>query len=244
MWPFGKKSDEDKQDIQPEDTTAAEVTTEADVEEDAVPADAREAMMGPFDSHDVDVDELNFSDFASGFVDLGSMHIPLPHEAQVQVEMGETGPKLVHFVTEAGRITPVAFAAPTSGGLWDEVKNEIITGFQQDQLEVSVERGPWGDEIVGVAPNAVMRVIAAEGPRWMMRLVVAGPSETAAQLHKTAHGILARTVVTRSDSPIPAGQSLPVVLPAPMVESLKEAIQAREAELAQQNNPEAGNSAE
>ena len=239
MWPFGKKSD----DAKPEAVeTQVEETQDLAADEEVATADSgfeTESVVGPFDSHDVNVDELDFSDFASGFVDLGSMHIPLPHEAQVQVEMGDTGPKLVHFVTEAGRITPVAFAAPTSGGLWNEVKEEIVSGFESDGLEVAVERGPWGDEIVGVAPNASMRVIAAEGQRWMMRLVIAGPAETAAELHKTAHGILARTVVSRSDKPIPAGQSLPVVLPAPMVESLKEAIQAREAEIAQENQENA-----
>ena len=58
---------------------------------------------GPFDGDSVNIEDFDFSDFSSATLNLHSMRIPFPKEAQVQVEMGEQGPKMVHIVTRYGR---------------------------------------------------------------------------------------------------------------------------------------------
>ena len=149
IWPFGKKNDEEKkaQDKPAAQSEKAAHPTSADAEAqetyapvgdtaaDAAAAsgneprefahDAINGQTGPFDGDSVDIETFDFSDFSIGVLDLGSLRIPLPKESQVQVEMGEQGPRMLHIVTKVGRITPVAFAAPRKPGQWAESVEEI-----------------------------------------------------------------------------------------------------------------------
>lgn len=197
---------------------------------------------GPFDGDNVDIDDFDFSDFSTVTLNLGSMRVPLPKESQVQVEMGEQGPKMVHVVTRFGRITPVAFAAPRTGGLWAESTEEIIEGMRSEGMPVALEQGPWGQEIVGTGTNGVIRIIGVEGPRWLYRVTLAAPTGSEDQLAEIGRETVARSFIYRGDDPILAGNSLPVVLPAQLAQQVQQAAEARarQAQAAEQA-PAAGN---
>lgn len=207
--------------------------------------------FGPYDGDSVDYRTFDFSDFAKGGLDLGSMLVPVPHDGEVQVSMGQNGPELVHLFTPAGRMTPVAFAAPRQGDLWEESMPEVIQGMTQDGLQVRQEQGPWGEEIVAEAGNGTMRVIGVQGPRWMMRMTLASTNEKAEELAQLAREVIARSFVYRGNDPIPAGNVLPVTIPAPMAEALRQQMEERNRQAAQadaeqntpQNNPQ-GNAGE
>ena len=190
---------------------------------------------GPFDGDTVDINEFDFGDFSSGILDLGSIKIAVPKDSQVQVEMGEKGPKMLHLVTHFGRLTPIAFAAPSSAGQWDEAAAEIAQSMKQSGAEVSVEQGPWGTEIVGENKQAITRVIGAEKPRWMLRMTLAGPADRAEKLAELAREVIARTFVYRGEKPILAGNSLPVTMPANLVQQVQQAMQQRQAQSQQQS---------
>lgn len=247
LWPFGKNKD-NRQDETPEARTeapkvapeetgqsaetvrpepAAPVSDEA-VDEPVGPVhDAVNGAAGPFDGDSVDIEEFDFSDFSSGTLNLGSMKIALPKESQVQVEMGDQGPKMLHVVTTVGRITPVAFAAPRSGSQWEEASTEIAAGMRKEGIEVTVEMGPWGREVVGQSPTGVIRIIGVDGPRWMLRMTLAAPADKAADLATLGRELTARTFVYRGDDPILAGSSLPVALPTQLAQQVQEAIKKR-----------------
>ncbi|NLP38228.1 MAG: DUF3710 domain-containing protein [Corynebacterium pollutisoli] len=225
MWPFGKKQEAAESTY---DDPTPEVPENVEPQEATVAGDT-----GPFDGDTVDIAEFDFSDFSLGILDLGSMRIPLPKNSQVQVEMGEQGPKMVHIVTEFGRITPVAFAAPNSAGQWAEAGEQITQGMMGDGLETDVDQGPWGPEIIGQGEHGKIRVIGVEGPRWMLRMTTTAPHDRAEGLRDLAREITARTFVYRGSDPILAGNSLPVVLPKQLVEQVQQAMQQR-AEQAQQ----------
>ena len=225
MWPFGKKQEAAGSTY---DDPTPEVPENVEPQEATVAGDT-----GPFDGDTVDIAEFDFSDFSLGILDLGSMRIPLPKNSQVQVEMGEQGPKMVHIVTEFGRITPVAFAAPNSAGQWAEAGEQITQGMMGDGLETDVDQGPWGPEIIGQGEHGKIRVIGVEGPRWMLRMTTTAPHDRAEGLRDLAREITARTFVYRGSDPILAGNSLPVVLPKQLVEQVQQAMQQR-AEQAQQ----------
>jgi len=173
------------------------------------------------------IEEFDFTDFSLGLLNLGSMKIPLPKNSQVQVEMGDAGPKMVHLVTEFGRVTPVAFAAPRSAGQWSESTEQITQGMIGDGLTVDVEQGPWGPEVVGTGEHGAIRVIGVEGPRWMLRMTATAPHDKADGLRDLTREITARTFVYRGDNPILAGNSLPVVLPQQLVAQVQQAMQQR-----------------
>jgi hypothetical protein len=103
-------------------------------------------VEGPFDVED-------FEDPAQakvGRLDLGSVLIPVPETGQLQVELTETGvPSAIWVVTQNGRFTIAAYAAPKTAGLWREVASELAEALRKDSVKVSIEDGPWGREVVG-----------------------------------------------------------------------------------------------
>lgn len=202
----------------------------------AVPGDtSMPGETGPFDGDSVDINEFDFGDFSSGLLDLGSVKLAVPKDSQVQVEMGEKGPKMLHLVTHYGRLTPIAFAAPSSAGQWEEAADEIAESMAQSGAEVRFEQGPWGREVVGENKQAVTRVIGAEKPRWMLRVTLAGPAQRAEQLAELAREVIARTFVYRGDKPILAGNSLPVTMPSSLMQQIQQTMQQRQAQSQQQS---------
>jgi len=194
-------------------------------------------LEGPFDIEDFDDSAIA----TEGRLDLGSVLVPLPESAQLQVELTEVGvPSAVWVVTANGRFTIAAYAAPKTGGLWREVAGELADSLRNDGASVSVQDGRWGREVVGTAAG-VVRFIGVDGYRWMIRCVVNGSIETADALTDEARNALLDTVVRRGDTPLPVRTPLPVQLPEPMATQLREAAAAQAAAGGQQvAPPEAG----
>lgn len=255
MWPFGKKKDSGKPEEPIADPSAqgpSANTTDATPDlavsgedqsgsffEEGEPDPIHDAVngnTGPFDGDQVDFKDFDFSDFSAGVLNLGSLLVPLPKGSEVQVEMGPDGPKMLHILTKHGRVTPVAFAAPTSAGQWKEATKDIIEGMKRDGLNVEIERGPWGRELVGTMDNGggVVRIIGVDGPRWMLRMTMAAPKESAEKMAEVVREITARTFVNRGSQPILAGNSLPVALPKPLAEQVQQEM-ARRQKAAQDN---------
>lgn len=253
MWPFGKKKDTTTDTPEfPEDRTVTDghdprnpvpsatagpagtdtgvPVRDADVSADDGVFDPVNGSFGPFDGDSVDYREFDFSDFAKGGLDLGSMMVPVPRAAEVQVEMGPDGPRQIHILTPHGRITPAAFAAPRSGGQWAGDIDEFAGGMTRDGLEVTRRRNDWGEELVGAVGDGVVRVIGVDGPRWMLRMTLAGPASSADDLAELAYEVVSRTFVNRGSEPAPAGSALPVRIPQAMADELQRAIteQARQ----------------
>lgn len=256
LWPFGKKNKDEQMEAAapsaenpagsstdkepaaaasaPE--TAAKSADAAEANASAGPAGAVHAVehdaingdMGPFDGDSVDISQFNFEDFSVGLLDLGSVRIPLPKGSQVQVEMGETGPRMLHILTPHGRMTPVAFAAPRTSGQWAESAADILNGLESDGFSARLEDGPWGSEIVGSNDKGGIRIIGVEGPRWMYRLTLAAPAGKEAELAQLGREVVARTFVYRGEDPILAGNPLPVVLPQQLAEQVQQALQQRQ----------------
>lgn len=202
----------------------------------AVAHDAINGEMGPYDGDNVDITEFNFEDFSIGLLDLGSMRIPLPKGSQVQVEMGQDGPRMLHILTPHGRMTPVAFAAPRTPGQWAESAEDIVHGLEADGFVAHPEDGPWGSEIVGTSDKGGIRIIGVEGPRWMYRLTLAAPAGKEEELAQLGREVVARTFIYRGEEPILAGSSLPVMLPQQLAEQVQQALKERQQQAADADN--------
>lgn len=202
----------------------------------SVAHDAINGEMGPYDGDNVDIAEFNFEDFSVGLLDLGSMRIPLPKGSQVQVEMGQDGPRMLHILTPHGRMTPVAFAAPRTPGQWAESAEDIVQGLEADGFAAHPEDGPWGSEIVGSSDKGGIRIIGVEGPRWMYRLTLAAPAGKEEELAKLGREVVARTFIYRGEEPILAGSSLPVMLPQQLAEQVQQALKERQQQAADADN--------
>ncbi|WP_408065886.1 DUF3710 domain-containing protein [[Mycobacterium] vasticus] len=194
--------------------------------------DFGEELDGPFDIEDFD----DPAAATTARLDLGSVLVPMPEGAQVQVELTDAGvPSAVWLVTANGRFNIAAYAAPKSAGLWREVAGELADALRKDSASVSIIDGPWGREVLGSATGSV-RFIGVDGYRWMVRCVVNGRPETMDALAAQAREALADTVVRRGDTPMPVRTPLPVQLPEPMAEQLRAAA-IQQAQQAQQAQP-------
>lgn len=172
---------------------------------------------GPYDEPDAPQDDLNR-------LDLGSIRLPLPDGAQLQVEVDQSGPvRAVHLLIERGQLTVTAFAAPRSTRLWAEVRAEIAEQLRSDGARVTeLFDRPWGREIHAVTPQACLRFVGVDGPRWMLRGVAAGAAESHDDLVGQLYDVVRETVVVRGREPMPVRSPLPLVLPAAMAEQLKQ----------------------
>ena len=216
---FGRhkpKDDSGATPVEPEVSEAAAAQQEPETSTQPEPGDE---LQGPFDIEDFD----DPAAAEAARLDLGSVLLPMPAAGQLQVELTETGvPSAVWIVTPNGRYTVAAYAAPKTGGLWREVVAELADSLRKDGVDVTIQDGPWGREVVGVASGAV-RFIGVDGYRWMIRCVVNGTLESVDVLTGEAREALADTVVRRGATPLPVRTPLPVELPEPMASQLREA---------------------
>ncbi|WP_063040173.1 DUF3710 domain-containing protein [Nocardia grenadensis] len=197
--------------------------------------DTEPQRRGPYDYDDVAEVLENFTDTR---LDLGSVILPVPPGGQLQVEMTPQGtPQAVHLATEHGRITVAAYAAPKSKGQWRTVAADLAESLRKDGARVSVEKGPWGRELVAVTEGADLRFIGVDGSRWMIRLVAAGPSGSTAAggpLVVAARTVLSETIIRRGTDALPVREPLPVVLPQQLAEQLTAAHQQQQQQAQQQ----------
>lgn len=177
----------------------------------------RTSTFGPYDADAQPDDRL-------ARLDLGSLLLPVPEGAQLQIEVEPSGPiRAVHLTTELGQITLSAFAAPRSGGLWREVVPELVTKLRADGAQVGKAAGEWGDEVEAVTEHGVMRFLAVDGPRWMLRGVAAGPADRAQARTQLLRDVVRQTVVVRGGEPLPVRSPLPLQLPGALGEQLRQA---------------------
>lgn len=198
--------------------TAEEPAVEEDFDDDyAEDSDEDELVArddGPFDESEAPDD-----DFPR--LDLGSVRIPVPDGAQLQVEMDPSGPvRAVHVLTPVGQLTLNAYAAPKSGGLWREVCGELAEQLRSDGATVRSQVGDWGQELSASLGEVALRFVGVDGPRWMLRGVVAGPPELADTSAEALRAMVRSTVVVRGTQPMPVRTPLQIDLPQAIAEHI------------------------
>jgi hypothetical protein len=162
-------------------------------EDDAVPVDAPPDVRanGPWDI----TERAPGGD--AGYVDLGALLVRARDEFTIQLPAEDESGNIASAVlmAEEGALELRAFAATRSGGLWDEVRDELILevtrlGGQSEQVD-----GPFGPELRVRVPVELpdgeegfqpSRIVGIEGPRWMLRATFLGE----AGLNPSDEGVL------------------------------------------------------
>lgn len=179
--------------------------------EDYVPLD------GPFDEADAPDDDVPR-------MDLGSVRVPVPPGGQVQVEMDQESGNVraVHVVTPQGQVTISAYAAPKSAELWPEVCDELAEQLRSDGGTVRRLTGDWGRELSVRLGDVALHFVGVDGPRWMLRGVIAGPHQVAEGAPEQLRALVRDTIVVRGTGPMPVRNPLPIRLPDAMAEAVAE----------------------
>ena len=187
-----------------------------DDDHDDYPAQGDDAA-GPYDEEEAPEDDRVR-------LDLGSVLVPLPANAQIQVEMDQTGPlRAVHIVSANARYTLSAYASPRSALLWPEISKELADQLGADGARVRKENGEWGTELVAFVNDVLLRFVGVDGPRWMLRAVAAGPKEQSAQAAEELRDMVRETVVVRGIQPMPVRTPLPLTLPVEIAAHIEQA---------------------
>ncbi len=123
-----------------------------------------------------------------------------------------------------------AYAAPRSGGLWTELREEIAEGATEAGGSVSLAEGPFGVELRRLVPVTTpdgeegyqpSRMWVAEGPRWLLRGIVYGQAAIEEDLDSpVVADVLSafrQVVIRRGDEAMAPGDLLPLTMPADLV---------------------------
>jgi hypothetical protein len=123
-----------------------------------------------------------------------------------------------------------AYAAPRSGGLWAELRDEISRSATEAGGTASLDDGPFGVELRRLIPVTTpdgeegyqpSRMWVAEGPRWLLRGIVYGQAaiEDDADSPVVADVLDAfrQVIVRRGDEAMAPGDLLPLTMPSNVV---------------------------
>jgi Protein of unknown function (DUF3710) len=178
-------------------------------------------------------------------VDLGSLLIPVNPGQEVQLNVA--GEQIVAASVTVGDsgLQVQAFAAPKSGGLWEDVRGEIAEEIRSLGGASQEADGPFGAELQArvpsepESPNSPLqpaRYIGVDGPRWLLRGTISGPAASHGDLARPLEQVFAGIVVVRGDHPAPPRDLLAIELPAEMRQAIEEEM-AQAAERSQYPNP-------
>ncbi len=170
---------------------------------------------GPFDESEIDR--------ADGVdrIDLGSLLIAGSDGVDVQVQVDEQTGNVVQAtcVLKGAAVQVQPYAAPRSGGMWDEVRPQIRSSINAANGLVDEVEGEFGTELHAqvAAPDGKglqpARFVGIDGPRWFLRAVFLGtaarPGADAARLDALVRGM----VVVRGTEAMPVGSPIPMRLP-------------------------------
>ena len=133
------------------------------------------ATDGPFDDSEANP--------VRPYIDLGGIKI-LPREGlNLRLEVEEQSKRIVavglDYADSSLQVQP--FAAPRSGGLWDETRVQLRDQVKAQGGRVEEREGPLGKELLAEVPATaaegsglrLARFIGIDGPRWFLRGVTA-----------------------------------------------------------------------
>ena len=158
-------------------------------------------------------------------LDLGALYVPTIPGMQLRAQFGEEG-SVVHriqLILGSSGIQISVAAAPKSGGLWPELAEQITAAIEKQGGEVISADGVYGPElharIAGRMPNGQpgfsnLRILAFEGPRWLLRVDLQGAAAggDVGELER-CYDLIDRLIVHRGPEPRIRFEQLPMHLP-------------------------------
>lgn len=161
---------------------------------------------GPWDSTEKDVTgDQNYLDFGSLLIrGRTGFNLQMPTDD----DEGTIGS--VVMVTEDSGLELRAFADARSGGLWDDVRADLLVEAERLEAKTQAIDGPFGPELRIEVPVTMpdgeegfqpSRIIGIEGPRWMLRATFLGQEALDPQDDSVLMRGLREVVVVRGDEP-------------------------------------------
>lgn len=178
-------------------------------------APADRATDGPFDESEANP--------VRPYIDLGGLKV-LPREGlNLRLEVEEQSKRIVAVGLDysASTLQVQPFAAPRSGGLWHETREQIREQVRQQGGRVEEREGPLGLELLAEVPTSaagselrLARFIGVDGPRWFLRGVIGGAAASDLEAAAAVEDLFRSIVVVRGSAPMPPRDLIPLKMPA------------------------------
>ena len=170
--------------------------------------------LGPWDETEID-----FSDGIER-LDLGGLLVKATPGVDVQVQADEaTGVVTQLTFAQSGAAVQVQpYAAPKSGGMWNDVRGQIKSSITKAGGLVEEVTGPFGIELQTQVAGAdgkmqPARFAGIEGPRWFVRAVFLGAAAKTGEQSAIFEGVVRDLVVVRGGEAMAVGSPIPMKLP-------------------------------
>ena len=181
---------------------------------------------GPWDITEIDLDIEPLPGRAR--IDLGSIIITGFGGAELRLQVSEETQQIVSAMLIKGdsALELGAYAAPRSGGLWPELRQEIIDAATEAGGSAAVVEGPFGVELRRLLPVTTpdgeqgyqpSRMWVVEGPRWLLRGILYGQAALEDGLEPPVADLLTafrEVIVRRGEEAKAPGDLLPLTIPS------------------------------
>ena len=193
----------------------------------------------------------------SAYVNFGPLKVRgrVGFDIRVQADADSQHVNALLLVTQDAGLELRAFASSRSGGLWEEVRGELIAEVERLEGTYQVTDGPFGHELhlripatskEGEAGFQPSRVVVVEGPRWMLRGTFLGQAAIVPDDQHILFQALREVIVDRGTEAMAMREPLHLQLPVNRVVvdpdaagPATAAAQAEQAKQAEQSDPPA-----
>ncbi|PRZ43660.1 uncharacterized protein DUF3710 [Antricoccus suffuscus] len=191
-----------------------------------VERDDRKTTAGPYDILDAPGGDEPTLDF-------GALIVPVDPRFEVRLEIATDGSVGGVSLMRDGSILQLGvFAAPRSGGAWDDIRSDISSEIERNGGRREQIDGEFGPElraaIVNDGGTQDARFIGVDGPRWFLRALIAGPAAIDDDVAADFLELFRRVVVNRGTEPKPVREPLTLQLPAALASQVEEAASERD----------------
>ena len=214
------------EDAEADEGSGSEVDAESGSELDVEALDSRDWRgAGPWDLTEIDLDVEPLPGRAR--IDLGSMIVTGFGGAELRLQVAEDRQQIVSAMLIKGdsALELGAYAAPRSGGLWPELREEIVEAATEAGGSAALVEGPFGVELRRLLPVTTpdgeqgyqpSRMWVAEGPRWLLRGILYGQAALEDGLEPPVADLLTafrEVIVRRGEEAKAPGDLLPLTIP-------------------------------
>ena len=176
-------------------------------------------------------------DTAMERVDLGGLQVPVAANIEIQLVFAEQhGAWVTVRHEQASEMQLQAFAAPKSGGLWEELRGEMAAEIAAAGGKSEAREGTFGTELHAQVPAEPgkpqsglrpVRFVGVDGPRWFLRGLFAGQAAIDPAAAAPLEAVLREVVVVRGDQPMAPRDMLELRLPPDAVAAIEEQARAQ-----------------
>jgi len=170
---------------------------------------------GPYDEADAPEEDR---------IDLGGLLVPTVDGMELRMEVDQRTSAVTgaNLVIEGSSLQVQAFAAPKSGGLWEEVRGRLRESVVKQGGTAETRPGVFGTELITRLPvkrtdgrtgYRPARFMGIDGRRWFLRAILTGKALQDPEQTRRFETLVSRLVVVRGAEAMAPQELIPLHLP-------------------------------